>query len=158
MKRITLLFSLALLISLPFSGTAQKLKERDLIGTTWKLNIDISNVLEEAEEEMEEEDNILGEVILRGVSGLVEGIIENIDVYFEFQDDNEVRIFIEAFGSDEVEYTEWSVNRFGELIIEDNDHIETDGDSYWYLEGGRLVHEDSEEDEDDPKIFMTRID
>lgn len=159
MKRSTTLLILALLIAVPFASNAQKrLKESDLIGTTWKLVIDIEDVLDEAEEEMEEEDNLLGEVILRGVSGLVEGIIENIDVHFQFRDDNEVKIYIEAFGSDEVEWTEWSINRHGELIIEDNDHIQTDGDSFWFLEDGLLVHEDSGQDRDDPKIFMTRID
>ena len=147
-----------LVLMIPFLSSAQKLKERDLVGTTWKLHIEIEDVLAEAEEEMEEEDNILGEVILRGVSGLVEGIIDNIDIYFEFRDDHELKIYIEAFGTDDIEYTEWSINRHGELLIEDNDHIQTDGDSYWFLEEGLLVHEDSGNDRDDPKIFMSRID
>ena len=159
MKRSTSLLILTMLLTIPFAGLAQKkLKEKDLIGTTWKLVIDVEDVLEEAEKEMEEEDNLLGEIILRGVSGLVEGIIDNIDVHFEFRDDNELKIYVEAFGSDEVEWTDWSINRHGELIIEDNDHIQTDGDSYWFLEDGVLVHEDSGKDRDDPKIFMTRID
>lgn len=158
MKPTSKLIIAALILFIPFLSSAQKLKEKDLIGTTWKLVIDIEDVLEEAEEEMEEEDNFLGEVILRGVSGLVEGIIDNIDIYFEFRDDNELKIFVEAFGADDVEYTDWYVNRHGELVIEDNDHIKTDGDSYWFMDDGILVHEDSERDRDDPKIFLSRID
>lgn len=158
MKPTAKLILIAMVMCLPFLSTAQKLKEKDLIGTTWKLVIDIEDVLAEAEEEMEEEDNILGEVILRGVSGLVEGIIDNIDIFFEFRDDNELKIYIEAFGSDDVEYTDWYINRHGELVIEDNDHIKTDGDSYWFLEDGLLVHEDTDRDRDDPKVFLSRID
>ena len=102
MKQLPIALCLSLfLVSL--TAEAQRLREKDLVGTSWKMHIDIEQALEEAEEEMEEEDNILGEMILRGVSGVVEGIIENIDIYFDFYDNNEVRVYVDAFGAEETD-------------------------------------------------------
>lgn len=154
----TLILLLSLLILSNIDAQTKKIKENDLIGTTWKLHVDIEDVLNEVEEEMEEEDNIFGEIILRGVSGLVEGILENIDIYFDFRSGNEVKVYVEAFGADEIEYTEWRINRRGELIIEDSEHFQSDVDGYWILENGVLVLQEDDRDEGDPDIFMVRMD
>ena len=90
---------LSLVLLLGFSTQAQKVQEKDVIGT-WKLVIDIDD---ELEEEAENADNVLEEVIIKSVSGLVSGIMDNIDIYFEFQKNNEVMITVDAFGEIEEE-------------------------------------------------------
>ena len=156
MKQLPIALCLSLfLVSL--TAEAQRLREKDLVGTSWKMHIDIEQALEEAEEEMEEEDNILGEMILRGVSGVVEGIIENIDIYFDFYDNNEVRVYVDAFGAEETEYSYWEINRRGELVIEETDHFDSDGPSYWIFDDGVLVLEDSYNDDEDAEVYLEQV-
>ena len=147
------------LIIAAFNVQAQKLKESDLIDSTWKLEINVEDALEEAKEEAEDE-SLLASVILSSVSGLVEGIMDRIDIYFEFREDNEVKVYVEAFGEDDIEYTTWEINRRGELEIGDTEHFQQDKDeSTWIYDNGLLIHEDTDwEDREDPKIFLVRVD
>ncbi len=133
-----------------------KVTEKKLIGT-WKLVIDIDEEMEEAREEMDEEDNILGEMILSGVSGLVEGILNNIDIYFEFQKGGKVIVSAEAFGEqeDEPEISSWYINNRGELIIEDTDKISADDNDYWLMDGKYLVSYENGKMEEN--VYMRRI-
>jgi hypothetical protein len=132
----------------------QKVNEDDLVGN-WKLVIDIE---EELEREADEEDNPFAKMMIRGVSGLVEGILDNIDIYFDFQRDGEVKILVEAFDENEVDYAKWYINRNGELIIEDldNDKIQFDDDDVWMMDGKFLVsiEEDGTIQEN---VYMTKI-
>lgn len=132
----------------------QKVNEDDLVGN-WKLVIDIE---EELEREADEEDNPFARMMIRGVSGLVEGILDNIDIYFDFQRDGEVKILVEAFDEHEVDYAKWYINRNGELIIEDldNDKIQFDDDDVWMMDGKFLVsiEEDGTIQEN---VYMTKI-
>ena len=162
MKKFNLLAVLLLTIAItyiPFESYAQnKVKERDVIGS-WKLKIDVEEALEEAEEEMDEEDNWLGEVVLRGVSGLVEGVLDNIDIYFEFIPGGELEIIVEAFGEFEREYTEWEIID-GRLYIYDSEHLQTDDDDYWMLDGDVLIslEEGRYEDKINENIYLVKVD
>ena len=132
----------------------QKVNGDDLVGN-WKLVIDIE---EELEREADEEDNPFARMMIRGVSGLVEGILDNIDIYFDFQRDGEVKILVEAFDENEVDYAKWYINRNGELIIEDldNDKIQFDDDDVWMMDGKFLVS--IEEDRTiQENVYMTKI-
>ena len=158
MKLLPIACLLIVGFTVPTILSAQKISEKDLIGTTWKLEIDVDLALEEAERELEEEDNLLGEIILSGVSGLVEGVIDNIDIYFEFREDNELKVFVEAFGKDDVDYTYWRITRRGELLIENSEHFNTDDDgSYWVYDDGIFIQDDLDED-DDAKVFLVKMD
>jgi hypothetical protein len=156
MKQLPIAICLSLLLAAA-TAEAQQLQEKDLVGTSWKLNIDIEAALEEAEREVEEEDNLLATLVLRGVSGVVEGIIENIEVYFDFEDDHEVKVYVDAFGTEEIEYTYWEINKRGELVIEDNEHFDSDGPSYWIQDGDVLVLDDSYHDTDDANIYLEQV-
>ena len=158
MKLLTILGLIAIGSFLPAKMMAQKITEDDLIGSTWKLEINVDEALEEAEREMEEEDNLLGEIILSGVSGFVEGIINNIDIYFEFQEDNEMKVYVEAFGEEDRDYTTWRITRLGEILIEDSEHFKTDKNgSYWVYDNGIFIQEDDDRDED-AKVFLVKVD
>lgn len=149
----SLLF-LALIFAFSASQAQQKVTSDKLMGT-WKLVIDIE---EELEREADEEDNPFARMMIRGVSGLVEGIMENIDIYFEFQSDGEVRINVEAFDENEIEYAKWYINKYGELIIEDidNDNIQFDNDDVWMMDGKRLVSIE-EDGEIERNVYMVKI-
>lgn len=146
----------AFLWATTFTLSAQDIKEKDVLGT-WKLVIDVQ---EEIDEEAEEADTILEEIILKSVSGVVSGVLNNIDIYFEFQKRNDLLITVEAFGEVEEEEARWYINRRGNLVIEDydddeDDNFHIDADDEWKLIDGLLVSDDHE---DDRNVFMTRVD
>lgn len=155
MKKLCLLF----IVSLLFVGQSfsqDRVSEKKLIGN-WKMIIDIEEEMDEAKKEMDEEDNILGELFMSSISGLVEGIIENIDINFEFKRGGEVILIVEALQEEsEEEYLSWEINRRGELqIIGETDNVNLDEDDYWLMEGNKLLlFEDGELKEN---IYLLKI-
>lgn len=152
MKRTITLFTVALCLA--FVSQAQKVTEKDIIGT-WKLVIDIE---EEMEEEADEADTMLEEVFIKAISGFVGGIMDDIEIYFEFQADNDLKITVNAFDEVETERGSWYINRRGYLVIEDLDddddfNISTDDDE-WKLIDGILI---SDEHEKNRSVYMTRV-
>ena len=152
LKALTL-FSLAVLIG--FSTQAQKVQEKDIVGI-WKLVIDIED---ELDEEAEDAETLLEEVIIKSVSSLVSGVMENIDIYFEFQKRNNLSITVKAYGEVEEEEGTWYINKKGYLIIEDidddDDRFNISDDDEWKLIDGLLVSDDHE---DDKNVYMTKVD
>ncbi|WP_425391167.1 hypothetical protein [Ekhidna sp.] len=154
MKRT--IFTLILLFSAIFIVEAQKVTKKDIVGT-WKLVIDIE---EEMEEEAEEADSMLEEVFIKAISGFVGGIMEDIEIYFEFQADNDVKITVLAYDEKETERGTWYINKRGYLVIENIDDDDDDfnisaDDDEWKLIDGILV---SDEHEKDRTVYMTRVD
>lgn len=154
MKRTISLFATALCLT--FATQAQKVNEKDIIGT-WKLVIDIE---EEMEEEAEEADTMLEEVFIKAISGFVGGIMEDIEIYFEFQRDNDVRITVNAYDETEMEKGTWYINKRGYLVIEDIESDDGDfnisaDDDEWKLIDGILV---SDEHEKNRNVYMTKVD
>lgn len=140
------------------SSQAQKIKEKDILGT-WKL---VLNVEEAIEKEADDADTMLEEVFINAISGLVGGIIDDIDIYFEFEKDNEVKITVNAYDESETEYGRWFINKRGYLEIEDVDMDDDDGrfnidadDDEWKLVDGILV---TDEHEDDRTVYMAKVD
>lgn len=152
-----LIFIIPLLFIVVFANAqSRKVKERDLKGT-WKLNIDID--MDDIEDELEDEDNVFARIVLKSVSGLVDGILDELDIYFEFQDDGRLKVMVNGFGADEVEYSKWYINRRGELIIEDTDSFNTDRDDYWKFDGSILVAYDEDgRVDDDARVYLVNVD
>ncbi len=154
MKRTITLFTLALCFAI--GAQAQRVQEKDIIGT-WKLIIDIE---EEMEDEAEEADTMLEEIFIKAVSGFVGGIMEDIEIYFEFKRNNDLKITVNAYDETETETGSWYINKRGYLVIEDIDEdddsfsISTDNDE-WKLIDGILV---SEEHEKNRNVYMTKVD
>lgn len=145
-KLITL--SLALLCCVAVEAQ-NKVKEKDLIGE-WQLIIDLDEVEEEIDRELEDE-HWLASRFAKSISNFALNIVEEIDIKMDFREDGEVRIEVDAFGAREVEYSEWYINRDGELVIEDDDndrgrrsrnrsrsvHFSDDHD-VWMMDGNKL--------------------
>lgn len=152
----SLILTLGVILSLS-TIAQQKVKEKNITENTWKLVINVDDDLEEAKQEAEEEDSFLGEVIVNSVSGLVSGLLNELEIYFEFRADGEVKVTVEAFGEREVEYSEWKIDNKGRLIISDTERFQTDDDDYWMLEDDVLVsyEEDGELNEN---VYLVKID
>jgi len=135
---------------------AQKVKEKDLLGT-WKLVIDIEEAMEE---EADEADTMLEEVFINAISGFVGGIMDDIDIYFEFRENNKLKITVNAYDETETEYGRWFINKRGYLEIEDIEdederiNISADDDE-WKLVDGILITDDHE---DDRTVYMAKVD
>ena len=137
-----------------FFANAQRVTEKDLMGT-WKLIIDIE---EEMKEEAEDADSMLEEVFIKAISGFVGGILEDIEIYFEFRKNNELKITVNAYDESETEYGRWYINKKGYLQIEDvddNDFNFDAKDDEWMFMDGILV---TDEHEDDRNVYMTKVD
>ena len=118
------LLALGLLLALTFSVAHAQLgvHPKDLRGT-WQL---VFNIGEQAESATE-----------RVVLNAVEGVLDEIDVRFEFLADNELKVTVNAFGEQETEYAEWEINDHKELILGETDHFEGE-DTVWLFNEGRL--------------------
>ena len=131
-----------ILIGLTTLGTyaqGSRVKSKDIEGKNWKLIINIDEELEEAKKDAEEEDSFLGEIIVNSVSGLVSGIMDELEIFMEFRANGEVKMTVEAFGEREIEYSEWSIDSKGRLRISDTERFQTDDDDYWLMEDGVLI-------------------
>ena len=152
-KIILSAFLFAFLINV--ASAQQKVTEDKLLGTL-KLVIDIE---EELEEEADEEENPFARMVIQGFSGFVGGILDNLDIYFDFQSDGEVRVTVNAFGEEEIEYARWRINRYGEVIIEDmdNDNIQFDNDDVWMLDGSNRLISFEDDGSREENVYMMRI-
>lgn len=134
--------TMLLILMICFSSFSQgEVKVQKLLGE-WQLVIDIEEAMEEAREETKEDDNILAQMLVSSVTGLVESVIENIDIYFTFLPDGELEIYVEALGEQETEYGTWFINEKGQLIIEGDDdedsELQIDDVDYWLMDGNKL--------------------
>ena len=114
-----------------------RVREKDLKGE-WKMVIDID--FEEMEEDLEE-DSWFGWAIAGAVSGLVENVLEEIDIQMKFMDGGKLKITVYAFDEEEIEYGEWYINKDGQLVIidEDDQYDHDDDEEVWLMEDKKLV-------------------
>lgn len=153
-KNTILLFILSLLFVT--SATSQgKVKEKKIIGT-WKLVINIDEEFDKAKDGLDDDDNYLGKAIINSIDGLVSGLLDEIDVFMEFQKGGNVDIFVKAFGEEEKEQGKWLINDKGRLIIIDNDSSGFENDGYWLFDDELLVNYD--ENNEKSKAYLVKVD
>lgn len=129
MKKGIILGAIALLLVVSVQAQ-DRIREKDLEGTTWKMVFDLDN-----EQEREEAGNAFERIILSAVDGL----LDEIDIYFEFDRRGRMSIWVGAFGdSEEEELSDWRVTRDGYLELGDTDSFDTD-DTVWKRDGDRLI-------------------
>lgn len=140
MKKLTLFLALFMVFAL--AGNAQsKIKEKDLIGQ-WKMVINLEEGFDMAKKELDDDDEFLGKLILGSIEGLASTILDEIDIYMDFEKGGKLRIIVEAFDEKEVEYSEWTINSKGQLLIKDGKN-DVDID-HWVLENDILVGYDDD--------------
>jgi len=142
----TLSLTLFLLVGFTLGLMAQNQVNEDDLEGQWKLVIDLTE--EHFEEEWDEE-SALGRFIARTVTDLVENIMEEVDIRFEFLSNHRLRVTAKIFDEREVEYTDWYINRDSELKIGDSKHLKIDDDDdIWLMEDGVLVSYEKKWDDD----------
>ena len=110
----------------------KKVKERDLKGH-WQMVFDFDEDF--IEDELDEEDiPWLGKIVAQGVSGIVLSLLDEVDVRFEFQKNNRLKIMVDAFGEESEEYANWSIDSKGALILDEDDR----DDDIWLFDHGKL--------------------
>ncbi|MFY0652673.1 MAG: hypothetical protein JXQ96_11595 [Cyclobacteriaceae bacterium] len=154
MKKIILIIPMLLFIVLSVNAQTKKVKEKDLKGE-WKLVIDIDK--DDITDELDEEDNVFARLIVKSVAGIVDGVLDEIDIRFEFQSNQRLKITVNAFGEEDVEYSNWKINKRGELIIEDSDSFDSD-DDYWLFQGDVLVAYDEDDDKPSKEVYLVNMD
>lgn len=131
MKSIALSFLMVFVVGIN-AQAQKKVKERDLKGH-WQMVFDFDK--EFIEEELDEEEvHWLGKIIASGVSGIVLDILDEVDIRFEFQANNRLKIMVNVFDEEEVEYASWYIDHNGGLILDDDDH----DDDIWLFDHGKL--------------------
>ncbi len=150
MKNLMILLTIPLLFSINDAEAQKKIKEKDLIGP-WKLIINFEEGFDEARKELEEdEDSFISKLVLGSVEGFVTSILDEVDIFMDFQKNGQLKIIVEAFDEKEVEYSHWQINDRGELIIDDSDNTDVD---HWVIEDDLLVGYD----EDGKKNFAYMV-
>jgi hypothetical protein len=154
MQKLAILLLLpALLVGAQVSAQ-QKVSEKDVVGK-WKLVIDLGETMER---EAEQADSFLAEVIISATSGILEGILGNMDIQFDFRKNKDVVITVNAFGKTDESTTTWFINAKGYLQIQDvkgkRPEVRMSSDDEWLIKDGKLLTKAQDED---VKVYLTRV-
>ncbi len=153
MKKSTLLLTMTLVLAVVSVSAQRKIKEDNLIGQ-WKLVINVEEGIDKAKEELDDNGNeFLEKLLLNSIEGLASSILDEIDIYMDFEKGGKLRVIVEAFDEKEIEYSEWSINKKGELFIKDGKN-DVDID-HWVLEDDILVGYD--EDGEKNMTYLVKI-
>ena len=152
MKRTIAMLALAALV-FPSSIQAQdRLRDRDLEGTTWKMVFDLDN-----DRKKKEADNAFERIILSAVDGLM----DEIDIYFEFGNRGDLSVWVAAFGEDEdQESSNWRISKDGFLEMGETDSFQHD-DTVWKRYGDRLIPFERRRNgrlEREDAVYLKRVD
>ncbi|WP_258104753.1 hypothetical protein [Marinoscillum sp. MHG1-6] len=153
MKRLFILSTLALLLS-HFNYAQEKVKPGQLAGD-WKLIIDIDEAFDEAKEELKDDEQLVGSLLLSSISGLVGGLLDNVNVFFEFEKGGDLTVTVEAFGETEKESSNWKIDNRGRLYLDYEDSFSINEESYWMLQNNILVNYD--ENDEPNNIYLVKI-
>ncbi len=131
------LIILALVFGIGYSAQAQKINEKDLMGS-WHMVIDIDNAMKDAKKDL----NLFEKMIVGSVSGFVDSVLEMVDITIEFKPKGKALLKVNGPDVEGKETTEltWRLDASGGIIIDDyeSDQAHVDMDSVWRLEGDRL--------------------
>ena len=146
MKRIFLISAVAILFLCSASLVTSNTKEKDIIGK-WKLHLDISNALDQ---ETEDEDGI-GAAFARGIVNMVDNLVEEIDITFDFRKNNVLVVTHDSDFDHQEKSTEryhWEINKEGHIITSSlkNKHFSVNDDDGWKLKKGKLTPVDNDND------------
>jgi hypothetical protein len=156
MKRIIITSVFAILVLCSAALVPGKTKEKDIIGK-WKFHLDISKAIEE---ETKDEDG-WGAVFAKGIGHLVDEIVEEVDITFDFQKNNILVVTTDSnFDDDDrsVETYRWKINKKGYVVTtstsKKNKSFQDSSDG-WRLTNGKLIPVD--EDDLEGKVWMEKL-
>lgn len=155
MKRLISTLALVAMLAPLLTPPAQaqdRLRDRHLEGTTWKMVFDIDN-----DRKKKEADNAFERIVLSAV----DGFMDEIDIYFEFGRRGELTVLVNIFGDeDEEEPSHWRISDEGYLELGDTDSFQYD-DTVWMRYGDRLIPFERKRNgrlEREDAIYLKRVD
>ena len=157
MKRIIITSIVALLVLCSATLVSNKTKEKDIIGK-WELHLNLSEAIEK---ETEDEEGI-GAAIAEGIVKMVDEIIDEIDITFDFQKNNVLKITHNSdfYGKEKgsIETHHWKIDKKGRVITSSshNKKISINDNEGWILKKGKLVPVNHDGDIEG-KVWMERI-
>lgn len=132
-----------------------KLSEKDVIGS-WRLIIDVSEEMDELRDDFDNTESLFGQVIKKSVSGFVEGLLNNIEIYMDFLPNGEVEVTSIAFEKEDRDFSTWKIVG-NKLYISDSGNFKIDNDSYWVLERSNILLSVSEFGDDNKNVYLRKI-
>ena len=81
-------------------------------------------------------------------------ILDEIDIAFEFEANNRLKIIVDAFGEKSVEYANWYIDSKGALIMDDDDR---DNDIWLFDQGNLYAYERHGAQLERQRIFLKRV-
>ena len=127
----------ALIFGIGYSAQAQKINEKQLMGS-WHMVIDIDSAMNEAKKDL----NLFEKMLVSSVSGFVDSVLEMVDITIEFKPKGKALLKVDGPDVEDKETTEltWHFDDTGALIIDDyqSDQAQVNMDNVWRLEGDRL--------------------
>tara|TARA_B100001063_G_C16450369_1_gene397985 strand:- start:52 stop:531 length:480 start_codon:yes stop_codon:yes gene_type:complete len=139
---------LAVLILCTAAIAPRKIKEKDIVGK-WKFHLEISKSIDKETKN----DNDLGSIFARGVGHMVDDLVEEVEIIFDFQK-NHLLIVTQHSSFDEeeqgsVETYRWKINQQGHIITtsmkDSNQEKSIQNFEEWKLKKGKLVPVGKEE-------------
>ncbi|WP_224488104.1 hypothetical protein [Robertkochia flava] len=135
----TTIMTMAMLLFATVIFAQERVKEKDVLGT-WKFKIDIRDAVKEEAKDM----GFFEGMMAKAVSGMVEDIMEEIDITFDFQKNNVVYLTVVNDIEEretETEKLHWEIDEDGSIRIDDidNDNVQIQNDGYWVLADGKLI-------------------
>ena len=137
MKTTLLSFMLLFVVGFGSATAQERVTEAKLLGE-WRMLI---NVEDEIRKEADQE-GFLTKMFLNGISGMVQGILDDIDIQMTFKKDGVLELVALYDGEiDDVETLAWRIDEKGHLYIDDfkNERVSIENDGYWMWENGRLI-------------------
>lgn len=127
----------ALIFGIGYSAQAQKINEKQLMGS-WHMVIDIDAAMNESKKDL----NLFEKMLVGSVSGFVDSVLEMVDITIEFKPKGKALLKVDGPDVEERETTElkWYFDDNGAIIIDDyeSDQAQVNMDNVWRLEGDRL--------------------
>ena len=135
----TTFMTMAMLLFATVIFAQGRAKEKDVLGT-WKFHINIDQAVDEEAEDM----GFFEGVMAKAVTGMVQDIMDEIDITFDFKKNNVLYLTVVTDIDEEeteVEELYWEIDKEGRIFIEDidNDNVQVQNDGYWVLADGKLM-------------------
>lgn len=155
MKRLIFLLALVALFCPLFPQATQaqdRLRDRHLEGTRWKMVFDL-----DSDRKKKEADNAFERIVLSAV----DGFMDEIDIHLEFGRRGALTVLVNVFGEeDEEETSHWRISDDGYLELGDSDSFQYD-DTVWMRYGDRLIPFERKRNgrlEREDAIYLKRVD
>lgn len=147
MKHKLFVSAVAVLFLCSAALVPSKTKEKNILGK-WKLHLDISKKIKQ---ETKDEEG-LGKAFARGIGSLVDELVSEVEITFEFKKNNVLIVTQNNNWNDEdkveiEEYT-WEIDKKGRIktISLKNKHLSVDNNEGWILKNKRLIPMDKDDD------------